>query len=380
MRRLGQKLSNTLTVVTVLLALFYLLPNCLSNTSNSYQLLNHPDGSTYYKLNVTVPQSLYEYYQGKTHQLNSENDFAKFVTPYALKPIADSLLEIYADDEDFANGALMIAHQMPYKVTAPSKYPVETIVDNEGDCDLFCYITASIMKANGLDVVLLYYELETHMNIGISLSHVPRDSRGEAFYVTNNNVKYYVAECTGGMAQGGWRVGECPEELANASAQVITLESCEQSAPGQVSAAYKALQPSTLILTSSTAYAIQGTTITLSGQLSPNLQEKNVTIYFKANNSPWMALDTVKTDSNGHFDYAWNINAGGICYLRASWSGDDDYALAESPIRTITSLSTFFILLLVITVILVFVGAFAYLMSRQTQQGYVEPQAPEIPS
>ena len=127
-------------IVIVLLTICYLLPSGFSeNYSQSYQLLDKPDGSTYYRLNVTVQQSLYEYYTEKTHSLISNNDFAKFVTPYALKPIADCLFEIYTDDEDFVNGVLMIVHQIPYEET-PAKYPVETIVENKGDCDLFSYV------------------------------------------------------------------------------------------------------------------------------------------------------------------------------------------------------------------------------------------------
>ncbi|MGQ9642144.1 MAG: hypothetical protein ACUVUF_08550, partial [Candidatus Bathycorpusculaceae bacterium] len=204
-----------------------------------YEILDKPDGSTHYRLNVSVSQSLYEYYLGKSHESNSTSDFAKFVTPYALKPIADSLWEIYTDDEDFANGVLMIVHQIPYKEIASLKYPVETIVEDKGDCDLFSVAVASIMKAGGLDVVLLYYESEAHMNVGVHLSHIPQYVRGQAYYVTHNGVRYYTAECTGGNWETGWRVGECPSELQYANVQIITLESCEQTAPEQVSTSYK---------------------------------------------------------------------------------------------------------------------------------------------
>ena len=271
------KKPKTFLLLIVLFTISHLLPQGFSqNHSQSYQLLDKPDGSTYYRLNVTVQQSLYEYYTEKSHSLNSHSDFAKFVTPYALKPIADCLLEIYTDDEDFINGVLMIVHQIPYNET-PAKYPVETIVENKGDCDLFSYVAASIVKAHGLDVVLLYYESQAHMNIGVSLSHVPHDAREQVYYVTYNNIRYYVAEATGGDLQNGWRVGECPDKLKNAPAQVITLENCEQSTYGQVSASYKTLASSTISLIISPTNLIQGGTVTLSGQLSPPLQNRTVT-------------------------------------------------------------------------------------------------------
>ena len=372
------KRPKTFLLIIVLLAISYLLPSGFSeNYGQSYQLLDKPDGSTQYRLNVTVQQSLYEYYTEKSHSLNSNSEFAKFVTPYALKPIADCLLEIYTDGEDFVNGVLTIVHQIPYNETQ-AKYPVETIVENKGDCDVFSYVAASIVKAHGLDVVLLYYESQAHMNIGVSLSHVPHDTRGQVYYVTYNNIHYYVAEVTGGDWQNGWRVGECSEDLKNASAEVITLENCEQTAYGQVSASYKTLASSISLIISPT-YLIQGGTVTLSGQLSPSLQNKTVTIYVKINNSPWKVLDTITTSQNGYFTYAWNIEDAGICYIRSSWSGNNDYAGADSTIQVVTVLSTFFLSLLVITAILVCVGIILFIMSRQAQPTIQEPQAPEIP-
>jgi hypothetical protein len=199
------------------------------------------------------------------------------------------------------------------------------------------------------------------------------------FYVTSGNTRYYVAECTGGNWEEGWRVGECPEDLKQADTQVITLENCEQTAIGQVSAGYRTLATSALTLEISTAFALQGSMIVLSGQLSPALQDKNITLYIKANNSPWTVLGTVLTDSSGRFNCAWNIEAGGICYVRASWSGDNDYSVTDSPVRTITSLSMFFAMLIVIVLVLVAVGAAAFIMTRRGKQEVPEPQPPEIP-
>jgi len=272
---------------------------------------------------------------------------------------------------------LMIVHQIPYEETLPAKYPVETIVENKGDCDLFSYIAASIMKAGGLDVVLLYYESKSHMNIGVQLSHVPYDARSQAYYVTYNGIRYYVAECTGDNWKNGWRVGECPDDLKHVSVQVITLENCEQWAPGQVSASYKTLSSSAISLAVSSTYVIQGSTLTLSGELSPALQSETVTIYIKTNNLPWTVLDTVTTDSHGRFTYVWNVETLGLHYIRASWSGNNDYAGADSPIQNVLVLSVFFILLLIITVILVSVGTVVFFMSRRSQQEVQEPLPPE---
>jgi len=119
--------------------------------------------------------------------------------------------------------------------------------------------------------------------------------------------------------------------------------------------------------------------VTLFGKLSPGIQSENITIYVKVNGFPWTTMDTVKTDVNGSFTYTWRTERAGIYYIRASWSGNDDYAGADSTIQNITVMSVFFVLLGVITIILVCIGLFIFLISRKNQPS-LEPQPPEIPS
>jgi hypothetical protein len=372
--------SKKILLLSILLMLFCLIPYCYAETYRSYELLDHPDGSTHYRLNVAVQQSLYDYYLQKSHTLNSNDDFAKFVTPYALKPIADKLWEIYTDDEDFTNAVLMIVHQIPYEVTVPPKYPVETLVKNTGDCDIFSYVAASILKAGGLNVVLLYYESQSHMNIAVSLSHAPHDARGQVYYVTVDDTQYYMAELTGGDWEDGWRVGECPDTLKNASVQIITLENSEQSTFGQVSASYQTLASSSISLTISPTFLIQGNVITITGQLSPALQNETIIIYIRVNNNPWTVLDEVNTAYDGNYAYAWSAEAAGMCYIRASWSGNDEYSVADSQIQTVMILSTFFIALLGVTIVLACVGIVVFFLSRQSRSAIQEVQPLETPS
>jgi len=379
--KMKSRLADAIVVLTVFVALFGLFPGgSYANYSVTYQLLDQVSGSTHYRLNVAVSDSLYQFYVDKDHKLSTENDFPKFVTPYTFKPLSDSLRQLYDDDEAFVNGALMIVHQMGYEATGPPKYPVETIVAGDGDCDLFSYVVASIIKAGGLDTVLFYYESESHMNVGVNLSRDPMEARNDIEYVMHDGKKFYVAECTGEDWENGWRVGECPDNLKQASLQVITLEGSESSAPGQVSASYNALHPSKLSFDSSTGFLIQGGTVTLSGQLTPAVSNVNVTIYIKVNGLPWSGLVTTQTDSNGEFGYVWNAASAGICSVRASWSGDESYSSADSPVRTITVLSLFFVSLLIITIVLVCIGVSIFLLSRRSNHALSEPEAPTIPS
>jgi len=327
------RLSRLMTtlVLTVFLAFSFLPSFCFAfNYNYSYELLNHPDGSTRYRLTV------YDYYQSRDHEVYSSSDLAKFVTPAPLLPIADTLWSIYSDDEDFANGVLMIVHQIPYEESVPQKYPVETIAENKGDCDLLSFIAASVMKAGGLDIVLLYYEAKSHMNVGVNLSHEPKDARSALYYLNYDGKQYYVAECTGGNWENGWRVGECPDTLKRASVRVITLEKCEQSSPERVSSSCGILLPSSISLTLSSTTMILENSILISGSISPTHPNQNVTIYLSSDGSSWNFLTIVETDSNGHYSYVWTPQSAGTYYVRISWSGDMDHMGADSDVCAFT--------------------------------------------
>ena len=361
-------------VATLVLLVALFLPHfCFAdNYDYTYELLDHPGGSTNYQLTVSVTSSLYEYYRSKDHNTYSY-DFAKFVTPDSLKPVSDDLWSIYSNDEDFANGVLMIVHQIPYVESGPPKYPVETIVENEGDCDLFSFIAASIMKAGGLDVVLLLYETQSHMNVGVHLSEEPNDARSAVYYYTHDGKRYYVAECTGDDWRHGWRVGECPDILQEASARIITLEDCEQTAPGQVSSSYGALNASSLSLAVSTRFVIGGSAVTVSGSISPALSEKNVTLYISSSGSSSSVLVTVVTDSYGRYSYTWRPSSLGIHSMRASWSGDADYAGADSGVCTLIVIPLEWLMMGVAVIVLLVVLLVITLATRRKPSE--EPEA-----
>src|SRR3989337_3844573 len=97
--------ATAIAAVVIVLSIFSTLPISLAQDHTiSYQLLDKQGENAAYTLNIVVPETLLQYYQEKSHQLNKLADFTKFVTPYAMKPIADSLEPIYPDDEAFVNG------------------------------------------------------------------------------------------------------------------------------------------------------------------------------------------------------------------------------------------------------------------------------------
>jgi hypothetical protein len=372
------RLTKTAVLLTTTLILFSTIAlSRAQDQTRSYQLLNNPEGNVTYQLNVVIPENLKEYYAEKSHRITSSIQFSSFVTPYALQPIADRLWEIYDNQEDFTNGALMIAHQITYVETTPGKYPVETMADDQGDCDLFSFITASILSAGGLDVVLLYYEEQSHMNIGVHLSSAPTDCRDSVYYITNDNTRYYVAECTGGNWREGWRVGECPPDLKQVSAEVVTLEDAEQMAPGQVSASFTSMEPSALSLEVSPIISIQNTAVVLAGKLAPEMADENVTLYAKINSAEWTVIGTAITQQDGSFEYVWTADVAGSHAIRAGWSGNQLYTGAMSTAKNATVLPLFLTALIGIAIIAAIIGVAALLIAKHGQQQYLEPTEPQ---
>jgi hypothetical protein len=310
----------------------------------SFLLQNQPDGDKTYELNITIPKELYQYYKTKSHILFSQQDFAKFITPSSLKPVADSLWQIYNNTEDFTNGVLMLVHQIDYVETVAAKYPVETLVEGSGDCDLFAFIAASILEAGGIQTILIYYKDKLHMEIGVDLGAAPTSARVEAFSVTYEGVNYYIGECTGGKWRTGWRIGETPTKYQNTSAQVIALKTVEQISPAQVSAGLRELDPSNISLQVTPLLMLEGdNTVVLGGRIQPEAAKENVTMQARINGGGWFTIGTVETQIDGHFSHNWTTASSGTVEFQASWVGNTQYNGATSPMASVLVLPLFIV-------------------------------------
>lgn len=358
--------TRVLLGIIFTLMVFSLFEVCWAQDFQVEFLLLGNNSSTY-DLEVIFPESLYEYYADKSHRVITVDEFSNFVTPYVFESVADKLWEIYDNDEEFANGILMIVHQIEYEETSPVKYPVETLIDGKGDCDLFSLIGASVAKAGGLDVVLLYYEEQAHMNIGVYLSETPTNARDNTCYVTYNDKQYYMAECTGENWMEGWRVGECPPDLENVGVEVISLEGIEQISPGQASASFNSLESSVLSLELTPEFSLQNTNLNVRGQLSPAIGNQNVTIYASVNNSPWIEIGIGITDSNGHYYYLWENEFSGNIAVRASWSGSNQFAGTVSPNRNAIVIPSIVIQSVVLFSIAGFAGVVLLIIMKRTK-------------
>jgi hypothetical protein len=308
-----------------------------------YGLLNQ-------KLYVSVPLSLYDYYSNMSHTVNSDSDYANFVTPQAVEPIAESIQNITRNlpysNEQFADAVLTLVHQIPYAINGV-EYPVETLVNNSGDCVALSLLAASIMQAGGLDVVLIHYTgiNPSHMNVGVYLPYTPvyhTAGMAPTDFVYNNKT-YWTAEAT---PAEDWKVGDQSASIANAEPVIISLNNTEQSSPGQVSSSLNTpLLPSFITIDLSQEQSSANMSqeqssigenpraLTISGSISPTYSGENVSIYVSSGSS--YDYFTTVTDDAGGYMLTWNFTSAGTYYIRASWSGASNYAGADSETLTV---------------------------------------------
>lgn len=361
---LKHRIRRLVGITALGMFLFLALQKSCSAQNYERQYFLIKDGSTY-RLTLSTTESLYEYYQQKNHHLTQYN-FATFVTPYSMALIAVDIKSLFSDDEDFVNAVLTLVHQIPYEIIDEGRYPVETIVDNRGDCDLLSYVAASLLHSQDFDTVLFYYEHESHMNVGVNLPSPPEDARTRVTYVDYGGTRYYMAECTGDDWQNGWRVGECPTELEDAQVSVVALENHEQISPGQVSSSFGMMESSAISLDISSGFLLEGSTLTIKGQVTVPNANGVVTVYTVTANGLWVVIGEDELDSEGRYVLSWNPTASGQYRLRASWSGNDEYAGADSGIISVYVIPRFLFFAGVGAILIVIIAVVLFLIQKTT--------------
>jgi len=316
-------------------------PHLTSNYNQTYTFSSeHANYKVTHTLYTSVPHSLYDFYQSSGHRISRDSDYAKFVTPDAVRIVAENMRQVVSNrsrsDEDFANDVLTVVHQIPYSVS-DYKYPVETIVENSGDCDVVSFLAASIMKAGGLDVILLIYRNlpGSHMNIGVSLPYKPLNTtEKQPVGYEYNNKTYWAAECT---PTGNWEVGHQPEFVAHVKPTIISLEDCEESSPTAVSSSPNSpLRVSSISINPSfenSNATNKEKQLTISGSISPASSGRKVVMYV------YQALSSAKvfetdTDSLGNYSLTWNVTSSGTYYIKTSLAPFSNYAGSDSDLVT----------------------------------------------
>lgn len=173
----------------------------------------------------TFSKSGFDYYRSKSH--NRENNYAAYVLSdydrQLLKGIVQKFKEAgvannYTEYDTIMN-IVSFVQSLPYtsdKVTTGydeyPRYPLETLVDNGGDCEDTAVLTAALLRELGFGVVLI--QLPDHMAVGVK-----GDESLPGTYYDYLGSRYYYLETTG----SGWDIGELPDEYRNDGARVLPM-------------------------------------------------------------------------------------------------------------------------------------------------------------
>lgn len=79
-----------------------------------------------------------------------------------------------------------------------------------------------------------------------------------------------------------------------------------------------------------------GSSITLSGAITPKRPRVTVTIQFRSSGGTWSELRTVITSQTGYYSVSWVVTTAGTYEVKASWLGDTRTEGTESEVKTVT--------------------------------------------
>jgi len=165
-----------------------------------------------------IPGSTYDYFADKKRV----GDYSEYVLNTNDDALMGDLANLFIeeaqanswDESYYIPFALSFVQSMPYTsddITTGydeyPRYPVETIVDEGGDCEDTSILFASIVREMGYEVALFYLEDDEHMAAGVLISQSSIDNWDKkyplTYYTATDGKKYAYCETTA----EGWRFG-----------------------------------------------------------------------------------------------------------------------------------------------------------------------------
>lgn len=193
-----------------------------------------------------IPKTTYEYFSTQSRATPSEFSelytFAHY-TEYVDNPTDDEWMENLADKfvddaeeggwDEFKTINFVLAFVQSWPSISDNvttehdeypRYPIETIVDEGGDCEDTSILFASLMRGMGYGTVLIYLPGDAHMAVGVQVSQDFVDNWSQNLvsnwgqyypfisYASNGN-KYAYCETTA----EGYLLGHMPDEIGGAA-------------------------------------------------------------------------------------------------------------------------------------------------------------------
>jgi len=226
------------------LALFLAVPTALpigvaAQTDEYYHKSFAWDyGGNHWKWNLSIPKALYETYKdvpirSRTRSGSDGYGFLTTTNDYYLRALANKLNETATSMNygtyDQVSFVLAFVQSLTYTSDSVTtgydeypRFPVETLVDEGGDCEDTSMLFATLTIILGYATV--YINPPNHYAVGIL---------GDGLigvywtYPEGSGNKYYYCETTG----SGFKIGMLPEEFSGLTARVYEIDERDQYVP-----------------------------------------------------------------------------------------------------------------------------------------------------
>ena len=180
-----------------------------------------------YQINYNFDPIVYSFYKSQSHTIKDYKDYTSFVTieEEAIIEIGLRLREISQekgfDNLTEVNFVISFAQSLKYSednITAGvgeyPRYPIETLVDQTGDCEDTSALLISLLESLGYEAAMILipeaWDGYGHAAVGVNVE----GASGVNYILNenqNNEISYYYAETTA----PGWKLGELPELDSN---------------------------------------------------------------------------------------------------------------------------------------------------------------------
>lgn len=180
---------------------------------------------------MQIPQALYDYYKGLPK--SPTPNYSIYVThPLHSTYLAQLVNNIRSATQREGFGELQtvqfaasFVQSLPYTTDSLStgydeypRYPIETLVDNGGDCEDTAILMASLLKGMGYGVVLIVFP-ETAASPGHCAVGVLGGEGIYGTYFEYNGGKYFYLETT----NTGWAIGQIPDQYKAVRANIYGM-------------------------------------------------------------------------------------------------------------------------------------------------------------
>ena len=192
-------------------------------------------GGDHWTWNLSIPKALYDAYKAvpvSTRTRNGPEGYGYLTTTkdYYVQMLAQKLNETASDREynsyDQVSFLLAFVQSLPYtsdNVTTGHdeypRFPIETLVDDGGDCEDTAILFATLTLILGYGTV--YINPPDHYAVGVLGNNI----QGTSW--TYNNRTYYYCETTG----NGFKIGQLPDEFQGQKAAIYGIDENSQFVP-----------------------------------------------------------------------------------------------------------------------------------------------------